>query len=343
VAVLAAVMMSLWLSRTRPEFAAPPFLVMATLMSTTVHYWYLVPLLALAVVWRSRSLIALSLLFWPYFEVMERFVVDGSWDNAWWRPAATYVPFLLIWWLEKTGRWPLRSRNEPSLGVVVPVLDDAAALRRLLSSLEHSGLPKNNIVVADGGSRDDSPEVARQWGARLVECPGPGRGAQIASGVRRLDTDLVIVLHADSQAPPGLSRAVIRTARAYPEAAGGACRMRYLSGRFGLNMLALPANAKTVLFGLSFGDNGQWFHRRAVDVPEIPLMEDVELAIRINDRGPAAWAPATITSSPRRYRHRGPLAVAGAVIPRLLRYLLVRRWTDRVPDTRALFEAYYHR
>ncbi len=341
--VLAAVMMSLWLTRTRPEYAVPPFLLLLTLMSTTVHYWYLIPLLALAVVWKSRPLIALSLLFWPYFEVLERFVIDGSWDAAWWRPAATYIPFLILWWLDKTGRWPVFHRRELSTGVVVPVLNDAGPLRRLLDSLEKAAVPKHQVVVADGGSQDDSRVVAEEWGARVVRCPRSGRGSQIATGIRQLDTDLVIVLHADTLASPNLVSAVRRTADSCPDASGGACRLRYSGGTTGLKLLALPANAKTMLFGLSFGDAGQWFHRRAVEMPEIPLMVFVELAIRINDCGPAAWAPTTLTVSTRRYRSRGPVGVAGSVFPRLLRYLMVRRWTDVVPDTGGLYESYYDR
>jgi hypothetical protein len=339
--VLFAVLVSLWLTRTRPEYAIPPFLFLLTLMNTTIHYWYLIPILALGVVWKSRSLVALTLLYVPYFEVLEKMTFEGVFEGVWWHPVATYVPFLALLWLEMGGRWPTSRPLEASVGVVVPVLDDAGPLGRLLGSLTAAGVPKDRVVVADGGSEDHSRETAEGWGARVVACSHRGRGSQIAAGARHLDTDLILILHADNLVPSNVVPVLLRTAAAYPEASGGAFRLRYESRGFKMKMLEVASNAKTVLFGLSFGDQGQWFRRNRIEIPEIPLMEDVEMAVRMNDAGTPVWTPATLEVSTRRYRQQGAVTVVPSVLRRVGSYLFLRRWNDEVPDTGTLYKEYY--
>ena len=340
-AVLAGALAALWLTRTRPEPAMAPFLLLVTLMNTTVHYWYLLPVLALCVVWRSRAAVALSLLFVPYFDVLQRLYMEGVFVGAWWRPVATYLPFLALLWLEMTGRWPAFRAGTDTVGVVVPVLDDAGALGRLLGTLRGAGVRPEDVVVADGGSQDDGPVVAERWGARVVTCGVRGRGNQIARGVEALETDLVVVLHADCRAPPDLIPAVRRAAAAYPEAAGGACRLRYEAGGRGMELVAILTNAKTILFGLSFGDQAQWFRRSCIRVPAIPLMEDVELSLRMNDKGGTVRTPATVEVSSRRYERQGAGKVVGAVVRQVLGYLFRRVWSGEPPDTAGLYRDYY--
>jgi hypothetical protein len=339
--VLLASLASLWLTRTRPEYAIPPFLLLVTLMNTTVHYWYLIPILALGVVWGSRSLTALSLLFVPYFQVLGKLALEGVFEGEWWHPVLTYVPFLVLLWVETSGRWPALRPSRPSVGVVVPVLDDAGPLGRLLESLAAAGIPKERVVVSDGGSTDPSREVARRWGARVVECPRPGRGYQIAHGASRLRTDLILILHADNRAPPEMLPALLKAAAAYPDAPGGAFRLRYDLRPCAMRVVEGAANAKTALFGLSFGDQGQWFRQGLIRVPEMPLMEDVEIAVRMNDAGVPVWVPATVEVSTRRYSRQGTLAVVRSIIGRVVGYLACRRWGDEVPDTSRLYASYH--
>ena len=113
------------------------------------------------------------------------------------------------------------------------------------------------------------------------------------------------------------------------------------SARIESIILSILSNAKMALFGLSFGDQGQWFRRRAVSVPDIALMEDVELAVRINNAGPAVRVPAVLTVSTRRYDEMGILRGMRSVMEFTLGYLFGRRWTGTIPETGTLYEKYY--
>jgi len=331
----------LWLTRTNPVQSIGPFFLIITLMSTTVHYWYLVPVLAFAVVWPRRYLIALSILFLPYFDVFGLFVAENAWRGALWRQVATYVPFILIFWIEMTGRWPRLMKKNYTIGAVIPVLNDAGPLKDLLKSLSKTGINKNDVVVADGGSDDDSVEVALQWGTRVVRCARRGRGYQIARGVEALDTDLVVVLHADNDVDENIFKRIIKAAEAYPYSPGGACRLIYEQRNIKMRLLSILSDIKMSIYGTSFGDQGQWFRRGVVNIPEIPLMEDVELALRINAVGPAVWTRAKVYVSTRRYRKVGLWRNIASVLDLTISYLFRRRWRDRLIDTTDIYNNYY--
>lgn len=65
------------------------------------------------------------------------------------------------------------------LDVVLPCLDEEAALPRVLADLP----PGVRAVVVDNGSVDDSATVARRLGATVVSAPVRGYGAACAAGL----------------------------------------------------------------------------------------------------------------------------------------------------------------
>lgn len=92
--------------------------------------------------------------------------------------------------------------HRPTVSVVIPVKDDAVMLRRCLRALAQQSEQPDEIVVVDNGSRDDSAEVARAAGARVVECMTAGIPAAAATGYDHATGDLVLRLDADSLPDP---------------------------------------------------------------------------------------------------------------------------------------------
>jgi glycosyltransferase involved in cell wall biosynthesis len=84
--------------------------------------------------------------------------------------------------------------------VVLPCLDEAAALPWILRRMPDGYRP----IVADNGSTDGSPDVARALGARVVDVPRRGYGAAVHAGVLAADPadGVVCVLDADGSFDP---------------------------------------------------------------------------------------------------------------------------------------------
>jgi hypothetical protein len=92
-------------------------------------------------------------------------------------------------------------RPSPTVSVVIPVKDDAPALRRCLEHLARQTLPPAEVVVVDNGSVDDSAAVASAYGARVVTEPTPGIPAAAATGYDAARGDIIARCDADSTPP----------------------------------------------------------------------------------------------------------------------------------------------
>jgi len=270
-------------------------------------------------------------------------------------------PFLilLVWlvfglllvrgWRRPSGLLTAR-RFEPvqTLSVVIPTRDEADRLGRLLASLAPARKRGEiaDVVVADGGSRDATVALALAHGATVVTT-GPSRGGQIAAGVVRARGEAVLVLHADAVCAPDVPARVLACLARYPAVTGGAVGMRFAAGGRRLGLVARLNAWRAAMTGLSFGDQGQFFRRKALDAvggfPAMALMEDVELGLRLREAGETVLLGGGLIVSGRRWRKRGLKRNALGVLTLFGRYLLERRlgWTD-VTGVR-YYRAYYGR
>ena len=202
----------------------------------------------------------------------------------------------------------MRTIQEHNLvSVVIPTLDAAADLAATLAALGDARLIRE-IIVADGGSRDDSVTIAEAAGARIVEAPR-GRGTQLAAGAAAASGDWLLFLHADCRLAPGWEPAV----EGFVTAPGAAGRAGYFA--FALDDASRAARRlerivawRCRALGLPYGDQGLLIARplyQAVgEFAALPLMEDVEFARRLGRRRLAPLG-ASAYASARRYRQEG--------------------------------------
>ena len=83
--------------------------------------------------------------------------------------------------------------NEFGVDVVLPCLDEAAALPGVLAGLP----PGYRAIVVDNGSHDGSPGVAAAHGAKVVDEPRRGYGAAVHTGLENATADIVCFADAD--------------------------------------------------------------------------------------------------------------------------------------------------
>jgi glycosyltransferase involved in cell wall biosynthesis len=99
--------------------------------------------------------------------------------------------------------------SEP-IDVVLPCLDEAAALPWVLSRLPAG----YRAIVVDNGSRDRSADLAREWGALVVDEPRRGFGAACHAGLLASTSDVVCFMDADASLDPGQLPLVTASVRA---------------------------------------------------------------------------------------------------------------------------------
>jgi len=84
------------------------------------------------------------------------------------------------------------------LTFVMPVRDDASRLKQCLASVAANGHQEEcEIVVADNGSRDSSPQVAREAGALVVDLPRATVAEMRNVAARNARGDLLAFVDAD--------------------------------------------------------------------------------------------------------------------------------------------------
>jgi glycosyltransferase involved in cell wall biosynthesis len=88
------------------------------------------------------------------------------------------------------------------ISVVIPALNDSEMLERCLAALALQTRPADEIVVVDNGSTDDTADVARRAGARVVVEPKRGIPAATAAGFDAAAGALIGRLDADSIPAP---------------------------------------------------------------------------------------------------------------------------------------------
>ena len=217
-----------------------------------------------------------------------------------------------------------------TVSAVVPVLNDAGSLRRLIADLRVD--PSLEIVVIDGGSDDDSDAVAQT--ADRAGVSERGRGRQLRAGAALASGDWLWFLHADTRISPA-ALAALKALGTTP--AWGFFVVRLDSPRAALRVVETAMNWRTAATGIATGDHGIFVHRRLLDaidgVPEQALLEDVEMCKRLRRLAKPLRCRTHIETSARRWEQHGIVATVITMWQLRLRYffgadpeLLARRY-----------------
>jgi rSAM/selenodomain-associated transferase 2 len=213
------------------------------------------------------------------------------------------------------------------IDVVIPTLNEAPYLPALLADLGklRTTLPLD-VVVADGGSTDDTPGCAERSGARLVRAPR-GRARQLNAGAAVATGDWLLFLHADSRLHVGARRTLLAAIVDDSDLQAAVFRFAIDLPRAWKRFIELGQTLRERLTGLRYGDQGLLIHRelfRAVGgFADMPIMEDVAMLRSIRRQAVRARTlPAELLTSGRRYRAHGVLRTWLANVLLITLYLM---------------------
>lgn len=193
-----------------------------------------------------------------------------------------------------------------NISIIIPALNEAANLPLLLSQLAPLRQRGAQLIIADGGSDDGSPELLAELAHWL---PAPrGRARQMNAGAAQATGEVLWFVHADTQLLADAD-ALITAALAGGQHCWGRFDLR-ISGRpWLLKVVAQLINWRSRLTGIATGDQALFMRRstfeQAGGFAPIPLMEDIELSRRLRRIGRPACLRARVTSSGRRWEQHG--------------------------------------
>jgi glycosyltransferase involved in cell wall biosynthesis len=220
-----------------------------------------------------------------------------------------------------SSQTPDKGETKPDaddVAIVIPMLNEAAVMPRLLRLLAVLVPAPAEIIAVDGGSQDETLSIVQESGlVRLVEHPVRGRAAAINRGIAEARSPLVCVLHADTILPDD-ALIVIRRALANPRTAlagftpliTGAETVRWgTTFHNWIKTWYVPLIFRPHLFlrggRLLFGDHAMFFRRAdflAVGGCDetLTVMEDADLCLRFCRLGRIRLVNRVVTTSDRR-------------------------------------------
>lgn len=218
----------------------------------------------------------------------------------------------------------------PPLAVVIPCRNEAAHLPGLLATLLAAPALVARVLVVDGGSDDGSATIAALAGATVLRCPA-NRGLQLARGVAASGEPWLLLLHADVQLPRDWQERLARAIASSTVDGGPAWWFELAIAGPGLALRAveLAVGLRSRCCRLPYGDQGLLLGRallqRAGGIAPLPLMEDLDLALRLRRCVRLRSLGRALTVSARRWRRLGVWQTT------LANARLRRQWRRGVP------------
>lgn len=190
------------------------------------------------------------------------------------------------------------------LSIIIPTLNEAKTLPWLAAHLaqwpEHA-----EIIVADGGSQDETVALAQAVGWCVIRAPR-GRGPQLNAGVQAARGAILLFLHADTRLPAG-AFTLIEDALRDSAVCGGNFSLVF-EGTTRAAWLLTRLYPCLRLGGMCYGDSAMFVRREVFErlggFQDFPIFEDVDLFRRLKRAGRFVRLQACATTSSRRFEGR---------------------------------------
>jgi rSAM/selenodomain-associated transferase 2 len=192
-----------------------------------------------------------------------------------------------------------------NLSVIIPVLNEAETIAHTLQHLQATTV---EIILVDGGSTDNTVEIAQARGVKVILSPEPGRAMQMNTGAKYATGNILLFLHADTQLPKNYLQQVEETLEK-PKTIAGAFQLKINSPNPLLRVIEKGVNARSRFLQMPYGDQGIFLKKETFEhmggFPNLPLMEDFQLMQNLRKQGKIRLASAKVLTSARRWEKLG--------------------------------------
>ena len=193
------------------------------------------------------------------------------------------------------------------LSIIVPVLNEAGQIEKHLAALAALRERGHEVIVVDGGSRDNTFELAKASCDRVVTAPR-GRAAQMNAGAALASGEVFLFLHADTRLPDDADR-LIAAGLASTQRCWGRFDMAIAGEHPLLPMIAWMMNRRSHWTGIVTGDQALFVRREVFwacgGFPPLALMEDIALSRCLKRTGKPLRLRQKVITSGRRWENKG--------------------------------------
>jgi len=196
-----------------------------------------------------------------------------------------------------------------AISIIIPVLNEATLIADTLLSLQPLRVSGHELIVADGGSTDESVILSQPLADQVIKSPC-GRSQQMNRGAKAANGEILLFLHADTFLPRGADRMIMQGMNGRKKV-WGRFDVELLGKHPLLRMVEFLMNLRSRFFGIATGDQGIFVRRelfeRVGGFPEIDLMEDIALSkiLKKWSRPLCLWQ--RVLTSSRRWETKGVL------------------------------------
>jgi len=201
----------------------------------------------------------------------------------------------------------------PKISIIIPVLNEAATIEKTLTKLQNT--PDIEVIVVDGGSRDETVEIAKLFSKGLASsleikiiAATVGRANQMNAGAAAAKGDILLFLHGDTYLPPKFDILLLEELQSAGTIAG-AFELKINAQLPGLRLVEKMVNMRSRFFSMPYGDQAIFMKASIFQeiggFPNLPIMEDFELMLSLKRQGRIAIVPASVVTSGRRWQKLG--------------------------------------
>jgi hypothetical protein len=274
------------------------------------------------------------------------FIENGVWAQPvlfqifLWAPVYLLLIYELIIFIKRRNK-RFENNELNTVSIIIPTLNAEKFIKNCLENIKKLNPLPMEVLVVDGGSTDSTLDIVSLYDVKVVKSSA-GRGIQIERGLRNVSGDVTAILHSDTCLSSGALGMMLESLNGSSETVGGALGQHFMDNRFGLTVIEILNDMRAGLFGISFGDQVQFFRTNVAKkyslVPEIPLMEDVELSIRLLGAGKTLflWGGVVVDN----YKWNSGTFKRFVKVIYLLILFMLRRFRSSV-ETKDLYQMYY--
>lgn len=195
------------------------------------------------------------------------------------------------------------------ISIIVPTLNESAVVDLALQALQPLRARGHEVIVVDGGSRDNTLSLARKYADRTV-MSGAGRALQMNAGAGYAKHEILLFLHADTLLPDTADE-LIHAALAPQASCWGRFDVRLDHPHPVYRLVEHSINWRSHLSGVATGDQAIFVEReyfeRVGSFDRLPLMEDVALSKKLLHFARPARVTTPVLTSARRWEQGGVL------------------------------------